>query len=78
MSDTNSKYFSRYKQSWSKPVNEDDIINHLSLWGGTILCGIDKRFPDVYNSGTKAIVHLEENRVMICKSCFKIWKKHNN
>lgn len=70
-------YFSRYKQDWSKPVTSDDIKYHLSTYEGEILCGIDKRFPGVYNAGSNPIENIEQQKFHICTLCYNKYKKLN-
>jgi hypothetical protein len=64
------------KQSWSKPIDEDNTLYHLGI-GGKILCGIDKRHFDIYNPGFDQldISAIDSQEIHFCKLCFKIYKK---
>ena len=68
-------FFARWKTHWSVPVDEDNVLMHLSNYGGPILCGIDKTHPDVYNQGAEPIQDIVRSRSMICKRCFKSYSK---
>lgn len=71
--ETGKEYYARVKQSWSKPVDEDSVLVHLSELGGDILCGIDKRHIDIYNYGIGPVQKIKESEIHICKLCFKIY-----
>ncbi len=69
------KIFARDKQRWSRPVNEDETLAHLSFDGGDIFCGIDKRHPDIYNQGFAPLINIKESKDYICKLCFSKFLK---
>ena len=71
-----SEYYSLRKLSWSKPTDEVDATNHLGVIPEMIpLCGIHKRHIDCYDGTGFAIENVEENKIHICKLCFKAWSK---
>ncbi len=69
------EFYSYIKTHWSKPVNEDSVLNHLAMEDSTALCGIDKRHPDVYEYGFAPVQNIEHSRIYICKKCYAIWEK---
>jgi len=69
------RFFSFYKQGWSKLVNEDRVINHLTTGDGKSLCGIEKRHPDIYHTGFCPIEAIEKEEAYICRLCYRIYKK---
>lgn len=75
-SDQQSEIFARTKQRWSRPVDEDGVLVHLSYADGDTFCGIEKRHPDVYNMGFEPIRDLDKSAIHVCKLCFKIYKNN--
>lgn len=65
--------WARWKQSWSKPVNEDDVTIHLSTFEGDVFCGIHKRHIDIYHIGHAPVENIEQTKIYICKNCYKIY-----
>jgi len=74
----NRLIYAYQKAHWSKPVDEDIVTNHLGYdEDDTIFCGVDKRYPGIYNMGFNPIEHLEKSEVDICKTCFNVWKSRH-
>ncbi len=69
------EYFAVWKQSRSKPTDEDSIIFHLANHGEQTLCKIENRYPDVYNFGFAPLINIKPQKIQICKNCFKHWIK---
>jgi len=65
--------FAFWKQNWSKPVDEDNVIFHIGI--ESPFCGIDKR-GGIYNQGFDEIENIESQRIHICKRCYHIWNKN--
>lgn len=74
--DIKKEYYARWKQSVSKPTLFCQATLHLSEMGKGILCGIDKRHPDIYPYGFDALTDIHGG-VNICKSCIKSYNKIN-
>lgn len=63
------KWFARWKLNHSKPVDEESVTIHLSEESKPVLCGIDKRFPDVYEIGMEPVELNAANLNRICGLC---------
>lgn len=72
---SNITIYARWKVHRSNLNSRSVILIHLSTLTDPILCGIDKRHPDVYEYGTDPIQNIERDRLSICKTCFKIYMK---
>ena len=69
--------YARWKLSWSKPMDEDNLIFHLSEMGKDIFCSIEKIHPGLYEYGNYPLENIQMQEIHICKNCFKKWKKLN-
>ncbi len=69
------EYFAVWKQSRSKPIDEDDVIFHLANPGEQTLCKIENRHPGVYDFGFAPLIDIESQKIHICKNCFNNWLK---
>ena len=66
------------KQHWSKKVDENYTIFHLST-DERSFCGIEKRHHGIYNFGTypmEDIASIASQEVHICKLCFRRFLKN--
>lgn len=65
--------FAFWKQNWSKPVDEDNVIFHIGT--ESPFCGIDKK-GGIYNQGFDQLENIENQKIHICKKCYHIWEKN--
>jgi hypothetical protein len=72
-----AELYGRWKSTHSKPIYEDIVTIHLSF-KGKILCGIDKRFPDLYEKGFDPVEHNNANKNTCCQLCRKVAEKRHN
>ena len=70
------KIYSMQKSHWSKKVDEDYTIFHLSI-NEKSFCGIEKRHRGIYNLGTQPMEDIVSQEVCICKLCFRKFLKTN-
>lgn len=68
------EYYARWKQSFSKPIHESSVKLHISEMDKPILCGIDKRHPDIYEYGFEPLETIHHG-FNVCRNCVNIYNK---
>ena len=68
------EYFARWKLNRSTRIDEINVTLHVSEMGKPILCGIEKRYPDIYEYGFDPLQSIHDG-FNVCKNCVKCYNK---